>query len=378
MSKKDSNILEIKLERVLKKRHTSDFNRDLKPIANHPVSVSQLWSLPLETQTPEYSINQSFGKMYVSESFTSSLKVTNISQSILERVVITCSLKYTNAKSLPVLFQAELARLFPDVSNRFAFTLNVETADVYYLNLQAHFSVKEITEPITVSKVFKFEAKIPLEFQNKVVKADEGFFVQSRIINQSIYTISIDSVEFICGSFFKSIPYTTSNDFCIFNPGEVRSYLYHLIENTPMPGNNELGRILATWHNNTGDIGSIPSSQISHSYKYDKTLKISIENKPKYFELEEPISINLKITNLTGNFVMKDVVLEINEKIMTNFLINPLAPTFFPRIQPQESVYLLCAGFPKVPGIHKLEGIKAYTGKKPLEFESLSICVKPS
>ena len=376
MSKKDSNILEIKLERVIKKRHLSEFNKEIKPIANHPVSVSQLWSIPMETQAPEYSISQSFGKMYVGESFTSCLKISNISQSVLERVVISCSLKYTNAKSLPVLFQTELNRLFPDGSNRYAFTLNVDLPDVYYLNLQAHFSVKEITEPITVSKVFKFEAKVPLEFNSKVIKADEGFIVQNRIINQSIYSITIDSVEFICSNAFKAIPYSGTPENCLFNPGEVRSFLYHLIENSIMPNNSELGRILTTWHNNTGDLGTIPSTPITHSYKYDKTLKVSIENKPKYFYLEEPTSFNLKITNLTPNFVMKDVVVEINEKLMNNFIITPLAPTLFQKIQPQESVSLLCAGFPKVPGIHKVEGLKIYTGKKLLDYEAFSICVK--
>jgi hypothetical protein len=376
MSKKDSNILEIKLERVIKKRHTSDFNKEIKPIANHPVSVSQLWSIPMDSQTPEYSISQSFGKMYVGESFTSCLKVSNISQSILERVVISCSLKYTNAKSLPVLFQAEIARLYPDVSNRYAFTLNVDLSDIYYLNLQAHFSVKEITEPITVSKVFKFEAKAPVEFISKVIKADEGFIVQNRLVNQSIYTITIDTVEFICSNSFKAIPYTSSPDSCVFNSGEVRSFLYHLIENSPMPSNNELGRVLASWHNNTGDVGTIPSSPILHNYKYDKTLKVSIENKPKYFNLEEPISFQLKITNLTPNFVMKDVIIEVNERNMSNFIITPLAPTIFAKIQPQESISLLCAGFPKIPGIHRFEGIKVYTGKKQLEFETFSICVK--
>jgi hypothetical protein len=50
MSKKESNILEIKLERVIKKHHNSEFNKELKPIPNHPASVSQLWSLPLETK----------------------------------------------------------------------------------------------------------------------------------------------------------------------------------------------------------------------------------------------------------------------------------------------------------------------------------------
>ncbi|OMJ72572.1 hypothetical protein SteCoe_28959 [Stentor coeruleus] len=378
MSKKDSNILELKLERVIKKRHTSDFNKDLKPIPNHPTSVSQLWSLPPDLVTPDYNISASFGKMYVGESFTSCLKISNISQAVLERVQIACTLKYTNAKSLPLLFQAEIPRLFPDMSNRFAFTLNVDAPDIYYLNLQAHFSIKEITEPVTVAKLFKFEAKKPLEFSSKVTKADEGFIVQTRVINQSIYTATIDTVEFISSGSYKVIPYTVLNELSVFYSSEVRSFLYHLIEITPMPSNNELGRLLITWHNNTGDIGTVPSNAISHSHKYDKTLKITIENKPKYFLLEEPTSINLKFTNLTANFTMEDVKIDMNDSAMNNFVITPLAPTNFARIKPQETQNLLCAVLPKVPGIHKLEGIKIYAGKKMLDFEASMICIKPS
>ena len=378
MSKKESNILEIKLERVIKKHHNSEFNKELKPIPNHPASVSQLWSLPLENQTPEYSISQSFGKMYVGESFTSSLKVSNISQAVLERVIIVCTLKYTNVKALPILFQAEIPRMFPDVTNRFAFTLNVDSPDVYYLNLQAHFSIKEITEPISVGKLFKFEAKVPLDFFSKIIKADEGFILQSRVVNSSIYCMYIDSIEFICSSSYKSIPYTSISELPVFNPGEIRSFLYHLIESIPMPAINDLGRILITWHNNTGDIGSIPSSAIVHAYKYDKNLKVFVDNKPKYFVLEEPTSIELKFSNLTQNFVMEDVRVEMIENAMINNVITPLAPTFLGRIKPQDTVSLLCALFPKVPGIHKLEGIRVFAGKKLLDFEPFVVCVKPS
>ena len=78
MAKKESNILEIKLERIVKKFHTSEFNTNLKQTSNHPVSVSQLWSLPQAVHGQNYQIIQSFGKMYVGESFTSCLKITNI------------------------------------------------------------------------------------------------------------------------------------------------------------------------------------------------------------------------------------------------------------------------------------------------------------
>ena len=144
-----------------------------------------------------------------------------------------------------------------------------------------------------------------------------------------------------------------------------------------MPANSELGRVLITWHNNTGDIGSIPSPAIAHTYKYDKTLRISIENKPKYFVLEEPTTVVLKICNLTLNFTMEEVRLEISDSGMSNVVITPLAPVSIGRIKPQESISLLCALFPKVPGIHRLEGIKAFAGKKALEFEGSTICIKP-
>jgi hypothetical protein len=376
MSKKDSNILEIKLERVIKKSFSCDFNRDLKPIPNHPAAVSTLWSLPPEPQTPDYSISHSFGKMYVGESFTSSLRVANISQAVLERVVITCTLKYTNAKSVPLLFQAEVPRLFPDMSHRFAFTLNVDQPDVYFLNLQAHFSIKEITEPITVGKLFKFEAKPPIEFQSKSMKADEGFIVQARMTNQSIYEISIDSVEFVCGSCFRAIPYSAECD-SEFHPTEVRSVLYHLYEVVPMPANPELGRVLVTWHNKTGDVGTLASAGIAHSYKYDKTLKMAIENKPKAFVLEEPTSLTLLFTNLTLNFTMEDVKIDIAEQTL-GIIITPMAPPVFTKIKPQETVSLLCAAFPKIPGIHRLEGIRVFAGRKVLDFDSCTVCVKPS
>jgi hypothetical protein len=105
---------------------------------------------------------------------------------------------------------------------------------------------------------------------------------------------------------------------------------------------------------------------------------VSVENKPKFFELEKPTLIKLKISNKSSNFYMEDVILNINEREMRNVVLTPLGKTIFPRIAPSMFVLADIALFAKVPGIQLLEGISVTVSQRPWEFAPCEIYVKAS
>jgi len=377
MSKRDSNIIEIKLERVGKRKFNSGFNTNLKSIPGHPASVSPLWPIGNETMTEEYQIISSFGKMYVGESFTASLRVANVSPTtVLEHVVITCQLKYSNVKSVPLLFQTEIPSIRPEQVKRFAFTLNVETPDVYYLSFQISFGLPEIPEPITMGKLFKFEAKMPLECNNMIYRSQEGFYIQCRLTNCTIYPISLDFVNFMPSSMFTSNSLNSQEKYTVFNPGEVRSYLYLVSEKMPLGMQVELGNLAVSWHNTTGDAGQIASQTLSHSFKIYKIVSLKIIEKPDYFVLEKPVPVKVKLTNLSYNFYMEDLRLEVDETQMKNVVLTPLSSLYLGKLPPQDSKIVDFALMAKVPGIHKIEGIKISSGQKYWDFDTCQICCK--
>lgn len=378
MARKESNIIEIKLERIGKKRFDSELNGELKSLPGHPVSVSALWPISNEISTPDYQISPSFGKMYVGESFTSCFRLSNISQGVgLERVIITCQLKYSNVKSCPILFQTEIPKLHAENTKRFAFTLKVDRPDTYFLSFGVTFSLKDLPEPINVGKLFKFEAKNPIENSNIIFKADQGFIVQTKISNTTIYPMHLNSVEFLTGKNFTVIALHNQPKTDLFNPGDIRSYLYHLIEIVQLTNNVELGVLSVTWHNTTGDFGHVETQALNYQSKLDKIIKVAIENKPTKFELEMPVQIRLKVSNISSNFMMDNVRVDLVDGLMKNVVLTGMSSLTMGKIMPNEDKFITVALFPKVPGLQVLEGIRIYSGNNVCEFETCQIYVKP-
>ncbi|CAG9317315.1 unnamed protein product [Blepharisma stoltei] len=379
MARRDSNIIEIKLERIGKKRFDSELNGELKSLPGHPVSISSQWPIPNELSTPDYQISPSFGKMYVGESFTCCLRISNISQGVtLERVIIACQLKYTNVKNIPMLFQTEIQKLQADQTKRFAFSLQVDRPDTYYLSFAITFNLKDLPEPINVGKLFKFEAKNPLEMSNTIFKAENGFIVQCRVSNTTIYPMHLNSVELLSNKqLFTVIPLHEQPKADMFNCGEIRSYLYHLVESVQLSSFVDLGVLSITWHNTTGDFGHLESQPLTYTFKMDKILKLAIDNKPKNFELEMPVQVNLIISNISSTFMLDNARIELQDSLMKNVDLYSMSSTALGKILPLESKSVTMALFPKVPGIQILEGIKIYSGTNTCEFEPCQIYVKP-
>lgn len=241
-----------------------------------------------------------------------------------------------------------------------------------------NFYVRELPEPALARKMFKFDAKTPIDFKNTSYRTEDCFLVQAKLSNYTNNPLHLNAVDFIPGPEFNIIPIPPSPPFSIFNPGEIRSYLYKLADKGNLPAQVELGSVSVSWYNSIGDVGNISSIALSHTFRLDKTIGVSIENKPKFFELEKPTLVKLKISNKSSNFYLEDVILNLNEREMRNVVLTPLCKTVFQRIAPSMFVLVDIALFAKVPGIQLLEGISVTVSQRPWEFAPCEIYVKAS
>ena len=226
--------------------------------------------------------------------------------------------------------------------------------------------------------MFKFDAKTPIEFKNSSYRTDDCFVIQGKLTNFTNNPLHLNAVDFIPGSDFTIIPIPPSLPFSIFNPGEVRSYLYKLADKGNLPAQVDLGCLSVSWYNSIGDVGNLSSPQLSHTFRLDKSIGVSIESKPRFFELEKPTLIKLKISNRSNNLYLEDVILQVNERDMRNIVLTPIGKTIFPRIAPLQFCTVDVALFAKVPGIQVLEGISVTVSQKPWEFAPCEIYVKAS
>lgn len=329
-----TNLVTIKLNRISKKRFDSAFNGVLQAVPTHPVAISPLWAISTDSDTPEYQWMANFNKLYVGEGFTACVSLASQTQEAqLHSVFMTCHMQYQSKQgALPLLFQVELPRLLPLETKVFAFTLMVDQADVYFLNFQLHFYVKDIAEPATIKKMFKFDAKLPLECKNSILRRPSGFVVQSNVTNCTSNQLLVSSAEFLSSAYFQLTDLNESvfDSRPAFLEGEIRSYLFRLTEVSAVPPSVELGRLVVSWYNTYGDIGKIASQAIVGSAKTDVVVSVELEEQRKYYTAEKPADVRLTVVN-RSNFYLEDVSLVVDDRAMRRVLLSPsgsrVAPT---------------------------------------------------
>lgn len=57
----------------------------------------------------------------------------------------------------------------------YGFSINVDRPDVYYLNIQATYRIRELPDPGTSKRLFKFDAKLPMESRSQLFRSENGF-----------------------------------------------------------------------------------------------------------------------------------------------------------------------------------------------------------
>lgn len=324
-----THFVAIKLNRILKKRFDSAFNGALQAVPTHPVAISPLWTISTEPDTPEYQWMSSFNKLYVGEGFTACVSLSNQASDVtLHSIFMTCHMQYQSKQgALPLLFQVELPRLAPQETKVFAFTLMVDQPDVYYLNFQLHFYIKDTPEPSTLKKMFKFDAKLPLECKNFILRRPNSFIVQSNVTNCTSNQLLVSAAEFTSSAYFKltDLNESTFDSRPAFLEGEIRSYLFRLTEINAVPPNVELGRLMVSWYNTYGDIGKIASQAIMGSAKSDTVVSLEIEEQQKWYIAEQPVTVHLVVAN-RSNFYLEDVSIVVDDRIMRRVLLSPSGP----------------------------------------------------
>ena len=109
--------------------------------------------------------------------------------------------------------------------------------------------------------------------------------------------------------------------------------------------------------------------------KVDRILKVRILDRPDSFSLEIPIAVTFEFSNLSSNFYMEDVVVDLDSASMRNVVLTPLGGLDIGRIEPGRCKNLRFCLFPKRPGFHKVEGLSVRSGTKAWEYQSCKVYI---
>lgn len=378
MARRDNQLPAIKLQRIGKRTFDSFLNSELVEISGHPVSISPLWQIPSDDTTDEYQICSSFGSIYAGESCTMRLRVTNQSSTaVIQNIRLTCSIQRTNVQTFPLLFECLIDLLPQEDHKNFAFTLVVGVPDTYFLNFQMHYQVNEIPEPSIMRKLNRFDAKSALKYETDVVRKDDYIAVRCRLGNTSINSISLKNVNFSPSPSFAVEPlfqglFLTDN----FKPGEVRSLLFKLNELRPPSLNEELGRLLVTWWNETGDLGHATFKGVDIPPKLDNMVSWTLDTNTKTLVVEKPSYLVLHIRNNSKDIMLEDAKLVLLETEMRGVLLSAVNSLIIGAIEPQSEKTIELLAFPCIAGLQVLSGLHLFVRGKKVSTSELQVYIK--
>ncbi|CAH2057603.1 unnamed protein product, partial [Thlaspi arvense] len=371
----------------------SDLTYRNRFLINHPtdpIGLSGLLLLP-----------QSFGAIYLGETFCSYISVNNSSSSEVRDVTIKAEIQ-TERQRILLLDTSKSPVESIRTEGRYDFIVehDVKELGAHTLVCSALYNDAD-GERKYLPQFFKFVVANPLSVRTKVtyicVRAvKETTFLEACIENHTKANLFMDQVDFEPAKQWSAVRLqnedhhstevapTSNLDELILNPpviirsgGGIHNYLYKLIPSTDVSGqtkfqgSNILGKFQITWRTNLGEPGRLQTQQILGAPVSRKEINMRVVEVPTAIHLNRPFSACLNITNQTdrqlGPF---EVSLSHDESQMEKpVAINGLQNLMLPRIEAFGSNDFKLNLIASKLGIQKIAGITALDTREKKTYE---------
>ncbi|CAG9811110.1 unnamed protein product [Chironomus riparius] len=274
---------------------------------------------------------QSFGNIYLGETFSSYICVHNCVTHAVSSVSVKCDLQSNNSRvSIPI----HANRTIPTTLNQ------DETLDdvIHYevKEIGTHILVCEVNYvspgglPLSFRKFFKFQVLKPLDVQTKFYNAEtDEVILEATIQNITANVICLERVELEPSDSYTSTSLNTTTDgnsvFCSINklqPQNSCQFLY-CIKPIPSIANDlktlkmamNIGKLDIVWRSsNLAERGRLQTSQLQRSSIEFGDLRLSIIEANSISEISKPFIFNCRITNTSTRSMELNLNFNIKQK----------------------------------------------------------------
>lgn len=299
---------------------TNDPDRDMlkdtleKDLEQDP---NALQGLPALAMGQALVLPQSFGSIYLGETFTSYVSLRNDATETCQKVSLNCDLQ-TSTQRIP---------LYPGTSDEHPTSgaesfLSGQSLDHVLLHevkeLGPHILACEVSyslpgrERRSFRKFFKFQVLKPLDVKTKFYNAEsDEVFLEAQVQNVTSGPLCLEQVLLDPSPLFKvSAMNTLDNDRSVFGKvnflqaQDSRQYLFCL---TPKPeakqnplamkGVTHIGKLDIAWRTNMGDRGRLQTSQLQRMAPNHGDVRFVIDRIPSIVLIDHAFKIQGRIVN---------------------------------------------------------------------------------
>ncbi|KAJ9690416.1 hypothetical protein PVL29_012858 [Vitis rotundifolia] len=263
---------------------------------------------------------QSFGAIYLGETFCSYISINNSSNFEVRDVAIKAEMQ-TEKQRILLLDTSKSPVESIRAGGRYDFIVehDVKELGAHTLVCTAVYNDGD-GERKYLPQFFKFVVANPLSVKTKVRIVKDNTFLEACIENHTKSNLYMDQVEFEpsqhwTATVLKAGEGLSDNDAPtreIFKPpilirsgGGIQNYLYQLKLSSQgsaqmkVDGSNVLGKLQITWRTNLGEPGRLQTQQILGSPITRKEIELQVMEVPSVTILERPFLVHLNLTNQT-------------------------------------------------------------------------------
>lgn len=272
------------------------------------------------------SLPQSFGMIFLGETFSGFVTVHNDSQETVRDVNLKVEL-LTPSQRVSLLSDCLIPTLDEGGCEDRIISHEVKELGEHSLICSATYTVHTSGEELFLRKFFKFNVAKPLDVKTKFMNVEDDIMLEVQIQNITQNPMFLEIVNFDPSSSFLAQDLNTlhqderednsltgkealifgSNNYLL--PRNTRQYLYKISPLVPVripekPVSVTVGKMDIVWRSRFGEKGRIQTGQLKSSVPALPELKITLTESPGTVKLEHAFHVTCHITN-TSSHVMR-------------------------------------------------------------------------
>ncbi|KDR14425.1 trafficking protein particle complex subunit 13 isoform X2 [Zootermopsis nevadensis] len=340
----------------------SDLRHDITSVPGvETLSAGQFLLLP-----------QSFGNIYLGETFSSYICVHNDSNEIAKHVSVKADLQTTSHR-IPLSghqIESVTAELHPQDTVDDVIHHEVKEVGTHILVCEVSYTAPTQTQ-LSFRKFFKFQVLKPLDVKTKFYNAEsDEVYLEAQVQNITTGPICLEKVCLESSHLFHVTALNTTLDeesvfghVNVLQPQASHQFLYCLAPQASLTsdlrllsGATNIGKLDIVWRSNLGERGRLQTSQLQRMAPDYGDIRLSIQELPNIIYLEEAFTFTCRIINTCERSM--DLLLTLEPAQSSGLVWSGVSARQMGKLEPGASVYLPLCMVPLAAGLQNISGIR--------------------
>lgn len=315
---------------------------------------------------------QSFGNIYLGETFSSYICVHNDSNQVAKHVSVKADLQ-TTSQRIPLSghqMESVAAELHPQDTLDDVIHHEVKEVGTHILVCEVSYMSPTQTQ-LSFRKFFKFEVLKPLDVKTKFYNAEsDEVYLEAQVQNITTNPICLEKVSLESSHLFNVTALNMTVDeesvfghVNVLQPQASRQFLYSLAPQASLTsdlrlltGATNIGKLDIVWRSNLGERGRLQTSQLQRMAPDYGDIRLSIQELPNIIHLEEAFTFTCRIINACERSM--DLLLSLETPPSSGLVWSGVSGRQMGKLEPGASIHLPLCMVPLASGLQNISGIR--------------------